>query len=182
MKRFVPVLAIVFLLVANFAIAPSTLAHGTGHWNRYGSSVTVYTHLWANGETENANAAEGARYEWSLDTILYLPTTQNHTDIEVWDIYSDTGPVGLHTPESVDATNHGTHSHVWFNEKYNHYNYDWTRAVYCQELGHAFGLDHSNDGCMGFGYVYNGVTSRATGVLQHSIDDIYNKYRNSHSH
>jgi hypothetical protein len=59
--------------------------------------------------------------------------------------------------------------------------YSWTtngaRGVFCQEIGHTFGLDHSNDGgCMGGGYWYDISTHYS--LVSHNINDIASMYAN----
>ncbi|MEO6192958.1 MAG: hypothetical protein ABIS20_08115 [Thermoanaerobaculia bacterium] len=51
------------------------------------------------------------------------------------------------------------------------------RGVHCQEIGHTFGLDHSNDGgCMGGGYWYD-IATHYTPV-SHNVSDIGSYYAN----
>ncbi|HEX6903356.1 MAG TPA: hypothetical protein VF789_26805 [Thermoanaerobaculia bacterium] len=53
------------------------------------------------------------------------------------------------------------------------------RGIHCQEIGHGFGLDHSNDGgCMGAGYWYS-VTS-AYRPVSHNVNDVASMYANKH--
>lgn len=51
------------------------------------------------------------------------------------------------------------------------------RGVHCQEIGHTFGLDHSNDGgCMGGGYWYDIATHYRP--VSHNVSDIGSMYAN----
>jgi hypothetical protein len=51
------------------------------------------------------------------------------------------------------------------------------RGVHCQEIGHTFGLDHSNDGgCMGGGYWYSIATHYRP--VSHNVTDIGSYYAN----
>src|SRR5262249_16524193 len=59
--------------------------------------------------------------------------------------------------------------------------YAWTsngaRGVFCQEIGHTFGLDHSNDGgCMGGGYWYD-ISTHYT-LVSGNINEINSMYAN----
>src|SRR5689334_16873536 len=59
--------------------------------------------------------------------------------------------------------------------------YSWTnnaaRGVQCQEVGHTFGLDHSNDGgCMGGGYWYDIATHYT--LVSGNINEIGSIYAN----
>jgi len=55
---------------------------------------------------------------------------------------------------------------------------DAGRGVFCQEIGHAFGLDHSPDGCMGKGYFAGLLDNEpiSNAVTGHSDDDLNAKY------
>ncbi|MCI0397410.1 MAG: hypothetical protein L0332_29445 [Chloroflexi bacterium] len=141
------------------------------HWNRNGSSVTIGVYNTAT----YYNEANAARNDWSVNTILYLPNRTSHTDISVFDgNYGNTGWGGL--AEIINYSGcHISHGHARLNYYYNYSSAD-KRGIFCQEIGHLFGLDHSNDGCMGKGYYNN---SNVT--VQHNWNDIYNKYRYPHS-
>jgi hypothetical protein len=53
------------------------------------------------------------------------------------------------------------------------------RGVHCQEIGHTFGLDHSNDGgCMGGGYWYDISTHYRP--VSHNVTDVGTYYANKH--
>ncbi|HEV2844037.1 MAG TPA: hypothetical protein VG477_04255, partial [Thermoanaerobaculia bacterium] len=61
--------------------------------------------------------------------------------------------------------------------------YSWTtnaaRGVQCQEVGHGFGLDHSNDGgCMGGGYWYS--IANAYRPVTSNVNFVNNMYANKH--
>ena len=77
---------------------------------------------------------------------------------------------------TTTSANHITHGHARVNYYYA-YSSTTKQGIFCQEVGHVFGLDHSNDGgCMGLGY-YSGSTYT---TVQHNWNDIYNMYRRSH--
>lgn len=108
----------------------------------------------------------------------------NHSDVSVFDDnFGDTGWDGLATIESTELFNwnHITHAHARLNTYYvdnSPYNNAWERrAIFCQEIGHTFGLDHDDTGsCMGFGYFSNATNT----INGHNTNDVYNKYRYSH--
>jgi hypothetical protein len=51
------------------------------------------------------------------------------------------------------------------------------RGIHCQEVGHGFGLDHSNDGgCMGAGYWYS--VTNAYRPVSHNVNDVGSMYAN----
>jgi len=56
--------------------------------------------------------------------------------------------------------------------------FDAGRGVFCQEIGHTFGLDHSPDGCMGKGYFAGLLDNESISnvVTSHSDDDLNAKY------
>ncbi|HYI46617.1 MAG TPA: hypothetical protein VE174_14260 [Actinomycetota bacterium] len=48
------------------------------------------------------------------------------------------------------------------------------QGIYCQEIGHSFGLDHSDDGsCMGLGYFRSGTSV----ISGHNVDDLKGIYQ-----
>lgn len=62
-----------------------------------------------------------------------------------------TGYYGYWTNRSPDSNNHWTPDNkVRFNTSCSGHDYPWRRAMVCQELGHALGLDHSasTNSCM----------------------------------
>jgi hypothetical protein len=143
---------------------------GSWSWNRSGSTVTIQVYNYA----ANSGAANQALNDWDSHTILSLPRLNSHTDISVYDENAgNTGWIGLATIVNYSG-NYITHAHAEYNTYYSE-SYDQIVGTYCQEIGHTFGLDHSNDGCMGLGY-YNNLTY----TVQHNWTDIYNMYINPH--
>jgi hypothetical protein len=88
---------------------------------------------------------------------------KQHTDVSVLEgNYGATGWWGLASIEGYEydwwhlwCWCRITHAHATFNNYYGGTLAD-IQGVQCQEVGHTFGLDHSNDGCMGKGY-YNAL-------------------------
>ncbi|WP_327582305.1 hypothetical protein OHA25_41125 [Nonomuraea sp. NBC_00507] len=173
MRRIRAASIILAATVTVLALAvPQASAHqwGSWHWNRYGATVTIQIYNTATYRTE----AQAAVNDWNNNTILSLPGASGHTDISLFDgNYGNTGWGGL--AEIINYSgSHITHGHARLNYYYS-YSSSTKRGIFCQEIGHLFGLDHSNDGCMGLGYYNNVVTT-----VQHNWNDIYNMYRNSH--
>lgn len=150
------------------ALAVPVFAHNWGCWKQ--PNRTVYVR---NTATYSSQAA-AAISEWNADTILSLPVVNYHTEVSVYDgNYGNTGWGGLASIESYSGCNI-LHGHATLNYYYS-YTSNGKRGVFCQEIGHLFGLDHSNDGgCMGGGYYYD-INTYYT-VVSHNINDISSKY------
>lgn len=164
---------VILAVVVTALLAASTAqAHqwGSWHWNRYGSSVTIRAYV----SGPNVTWSRAAVADWDRNTILYLPDPGSHTDMSVFaGNYGNTGWGGV--AEIINYSgSHITHGHARVNTYYGYGQSDFI-GIQCQEVGHLFGLDHSNDGCMGKGY-YNNLNY----TVQHNWNDIYNMYRYSH--
>ncbi|HET9252105.1 MAG TPA: FlgD immunoglobulin-like domain containing protein [Candidatus Eisenbacteria bacterium] len=149
-------------------LAASVEAHNWGCWRQPNRTVYAYNTAVLNSQ---ANAALS---EWDTKTVLAVPRVNYHTEISVFDgYYGNTGWAGLASIESASGCNI-LHGHARVNRSYS-YTSNGYRGIFCQEVGHLFGLDHSNDGgCMGGGYYYN-INTYYT-VVQHNINDIASKY------
>ncbi|MEW5987604.1 MAG: hypothetical protein AB1791_13305 [Chloroflexota bacterium] len=177
LSRVVILGTVMALLVAIIGSVGVTSAHdwicsgSTGwHWNKYGSSVTIRSRNTALYSSEASSAIN----DWSNNTILYVPQVTSNYKIRVYDgNYGNTGWGGL-----AVITNY-TGCHILRGDALLNYYYYYSsiskQGIFCQEVGHLWGLDHSNDGCMGKGY-YNDLNT----TVQHNWDDIYNKYRYTH--
>lgn len=182
MPRKFKVLAVAFatvsLLVANVGLAS---AHNWGnyHWNRGGSQVVLNHYIYGTHQTE----AEYARQDgWNKIGILYDYRVYSHSDISVWGgNFGATGWWGLASLEDLDwdwgswGWNHIAHGHARYNSYYGGttgYGGD-VQGVFCQEIAHTWGFDHSNTGdCMGKSY-YNNINFFGP----HNNTDFYNRYR-----
>jgi predicted Zn-dependent protease len=169
--------AIFGLLILNLHVAR---AHNWSnyHWDKSGSRIVIQTQ---NTATQ-WQAAENARLDmWNKIWILYNYSVNYHTDISVFDgNYGATGWIGLASIESTAwdwgswSWSHITHGHARYNAYYPA-SQGYIQGVFCQEIFHTYGFDHSNTGdCMGLGY-YN---SDKFNLSQHNVDDFYNRYRN----
>jgi len=172
----------VALLAANIGVAS---AHqwcagwpdGCFHWNKGGSQIIIQNWNYAS----NWQAAENARQDgWNKIGILYNYNVNYHTDISVFDgNFGATGWAGLATIEGLDfdwgclCWDHINHAHARYNTYYGG-GQQYIQGVFCQEIAHGWGLDHSNTGdCMGLGY-YAGSTDY---YGPHNNTDFYNMYR-----
>jgi len=193
MKKRTAVLlgAVIVLLGANIAIA-----HDWWFWHQHKQTLGI------NITAANAISAEAARADWGegVYNVMNLPSVAHHSDVSVLDgDYGDTGWAGLaevisyfnhcHAPldAALEACSQSfpgiAHAHVRLNTFYYppgtpNLNtggaFDPARGVFCQEIGHALGLDHSPDGCMGKGY-FDGLLNENV-VTSHSDDDLNAKY------
>jgi predicted Zn-dependent protease len=179
MKTPLKFAAIALLLAANLWAAGAASAHDWGkwHWNRAGNPTTINVYNTASYKNETSAAVN----EWSNDTILNLPQVNSHSDVHVFDgNYGAVGWGGIARIMQYSG-NHILHGHAELNYYYS-YSSNGKRGVQCQEVGHLFGLTHSNDGgCMGFGYWYGESGSTYYQVIAHNINDIYSKYITMHT-
>lgn len=150
------------------ALASPAFAHNWGCWRQ--PNRTVYVRNTA----ALSSQASAAISEWSSKTVLSLPVISSHTEVSVYDgFYGNTGWAGIASIESYSGCNI-LHGHARVNRSYS-YTSNGYRGIFCQEIGHLFGLDHSNDGgCMGGGYFYS-INSNYN-VVSHNINDLSSKY------
>ncbi|HVG08485.1 MAG TPA: hypothetical protein VNM67_12320 [Thermoanaerobaculia bacterium] len=123
-----------------------------------------------------ASNASQAVSDWNNLTILNLSSVSSGEETYVFNANSgNTGWGGL-----ASITNYSGCTILRATAQLNTY-YSWTanaaRGVHCQEVGHTFGLDHSNDGgCMGGGYWYDIGTHYQ--IVQGNINEIGSMYAN----
>ncbi|HBL26609.1 MAG TPA: hypothetical protein DD490_07230 [Acidobacteria bacterium] len=121
-----------------------------------------------------ANNATAAVNDWNSLTILNLTSVGSGEETYVFNANSgNTGWGGLASIVSYSGC-----TILRATAQLNTY-YSWTtnaaRGVHCQEIGHTFGLDHSNDGgCMGGGYWYDIATHYT--IVQKNINEIGTMY------
>jgi hypothetical protein len=125
-----------------------------------------------------ASNASAAISDWNNLTILNISSVSSGEESYVFNANSgNTGWGGL-----ASITNYSGCTILRATAQLNTY-YSWTanaaRGVHCQEVGHTFGLDHSNDGgCMGGGYWYD-IGTHYT-IVQNNINNIGTMYANKH--
>ena len=169
---------VVALLAANIGVA-SAHQWGSYHWDKGGSMIVIQDYIYGGTTTQ----AEWARQDgWNKIGILYNYSVNYHTDVSVFDgNFGATGWWGLASLEDVDfdwncaCWDHIAHGHARFNTYYGGTSGSGgdIQGVYCQEIAHTWGLQHSDTGdCMGKGY-YNSVNVYGS----HNNNDFYSMYR-----
>ena len=149
-------------------------AHQWGCWSQADRNVRI---------RNTTSSATAAINDWNSLTILNLSSVSSGEETYVFAANSgNTGWGGI-----ARITNYSGCTILRASAQLNTY-YSWTtnaaRGVHCQEVGHTFGLDHSNDGgCMGGGYWYD-IGTHYT-IVSHNVNDIgsiyANKVANKHS-
>jgi hypothetical protein len=138
-------LVVAFLIIAGFA-SQAAEAKRWGCWIQADRNVKI---------RNTTSSASQAVSDWNNLTILNLTSVSSGEETYVFNANSgNTGWGGL-----ASITNYSGCTILRATAQLNTY-YSWTtnaaRGVHCQEVGHTFGLDHSNDGgCMGGGYWYD---------------------------
>jgi hypothetical protein len=154
--------SVLFIVLMAVAFAPALMAHNWGCYELPSATVGV----------QSGGGSSTAVNEWNDKTAINVV---GGNTVRVFSANSgNTGWGGLATISISGCTIMSCDAQL------NTY-YSWTanekRGVYCQEVGHCWGLDHSNDGgCMGGGYYYPIGTFPGYTVVQHNIDDMESKY------
>jgi hypothetical protein len=157
------------LLIAGLA-GHAAQAHQWGCWSQADRNVRI----------RNAAGSIGtsAINDWNSMTILNISNVSSGEETYVFNANSgNTGWGGI-----ARITSYSGCTIRRATSQLNTY-YSWTtnaaRGVQCQEVGHTFGLDHSNDGgCMGGGYYYDIGTHYRP--VSHNVSDIGSMYANKH--
>ena len=168
-KVLVGIAVVIGLLAANIGIA-SAHRWGSWHWNKTGSQIVIQSYIYGGTQAQ----AEAARVDaWNKISILYNYRVNYHTDVSVFDgNFGATGWIGLASIESYSGS-HILHGHARLNTYYSASSL-YRQGVYCQEVFHTYGFDHSNTGdCMGLGY----YSSTNYYMGPHNNTDFYNLYR-----
>lgn len=121
--------------------------------------------------------ASAAINDWNSMTILNFNSVSSGEEIYVFNANSGaTGWAGL-----ASITSYSGCTIRRATAQVNTYYYSSTstaaRGIHCQEVGHGFGLDHSNDGgCMGAGYWYS--VTNAYRPVSYNVNFVNNMYAN----
>lgn len=193
-RRRLTVLLSALAVTVAFALAwsvSSASAHSWSgwHWDRGGSYIPIYIWNYAGTST----TADRARADiHARPHPIYLYNTNQHTNISVFDENAPSANYcGL--AEIIDWywsfpwQYHISHAHARYNTACGGNGgtgANYAQGVYCQEIGHTLGLDHSDTGdCMGLGY-FSGSSSRFcfgiscnTWEASHPARDLYDMYR-----
>ncbi|MGH7410905.1 MAG: hypothetical protein ACREJ6_07605 [Candidatus Methylomirabilis sp.] len=148
---------VVALLALNIRLA---FAHQWWAWH-FHSPINILVSPWNSHFQQHIAAA--ADWDSHVSDLKLRVNFKQHTDVSMLDgNYGATGWWGL---ASIEGYTYDwwhwwcwcliTHAHATFNNYYGGSAAD-IQGVQCQEVGHTFGLDHSNTGdCMGKGYFNN---------------------------
>lgn len=154
------------LLIAGLA-GQAAQAHQWGCWIQADRNVKI---------RNTSSSASAAISDWNNQTILNISSVSSGE--ETYSFAANSGNTGWGGLATI--TNYSGCTILRATAQLNTY-YSWTtngaRGVFCQEIGHTFGLDHSNDGgCMGGGYWYD-INTHYT-IVSHNINDIGSMYAN----
>jgi hypothetical protein len=157
------------LLIAGLA-GSAAQAHQWGCWIQADRNIKIRN---ASGGSQ----ATAAINDWNNMTILNFSTVSSGEEIYVFNANSGaTGWAGL-----ASITSYSGCTIRRATAQVNTYYYSGSstaaRGIHCQEIGHGFGLDHSNDGgCMGAGYWYS--VTNAYRPVSHNVNDVGSMYAN----
>jgi hypothetical protein len=154
------------MLIAGLA-AQAAQAHQWGCWIQADRNVKL---------RNTSSSASAAISDWNNLTILNISSVSSGE--ETYSFAANSGNTGWGGIATI--TNYSGCTILRATAQLNTY-YSWTtngaRGVFCQEIGHTFGLDHSNDGgCMGGGYWYD-INTHYT-IVSHNVNDIGTMYAN----
>jgi hypothetical protein len=124
--------------------------------------------------------ASSAINDWNNMTILNFSSVSSGEEIYVFNANSGaTGWAGLASITSYSGCTI-RRATAQVNTYYYSSSSTAARGIHCQEIGHGFGLDHSNDGgCMGAGYWYS--VTNAYRPVTYNVNFVNSMYANKHS-
>lgn len=157
------------LLIAGL-LAQTAQAH---QWSCFSQADRNVRYRNASGGSQ----ATAALNDWNSMTILNLSAVSSSEETYVFN--ANSGPTGWGGLARITSLSGCTirRATAQVNTYYFSAGSLSARGVHCQEIGHTFGLDHSNDGgCMGGGYWYS--ISSAYRPVSHNVNDIGSMYAN----
>lgn len=165
-------LLVVVFLGLNISVAS---AHNWWYWCWHTGS-TINVRVFGSYQSE----ALAALFDWDTHTDVNFNRVTSHTELSVyganWGAVSWDGLATI-VDSSYDWWHHWRyceidHAHATYNtyRSGSHSNHD-IHGIFCQEIGHTLGLDHSDDGCMGKGYFNN-----LNHTVPHNWRDINSKF------
>jgi hypothetical protein len=162
------VLVVGSMLIAGLA-AQAAQAHQWGCWIQADRNVKV--------RNAGGSQASSAVSDWNSMTILNITSVGSGEESYLFNANSGaTGWAGIARIVSASGCTI-LRATDQLNTYYISSGSTSARGVHCQEVGHTFGLDHSNDGgCMGAGYWYDVATHYRP--VSHNVTDIGNMYAN----
>jgi len=159
------------LLIAGLA-GSAAEARQWGCWSQADRNIKIRN---ASGGSQATSAIN----DWNSMTILNFSSVSSGEEIYVFNANSgNTGWAGL-----ASITSYSGCTIRRATAQVNTYYYSGSsiaaRGIHCQEIGHGFGLDHTNDGgCMGAGYWYS-VTG-AYRPVTYNVNFVNSMYANKH--
>lgn len=137
------------------------------HWASSGGQVTVTTQY---QNLQPAKPAKKAAKDLMAKVGFIKLVTGGNAQMTIVDgNEGDKGWAGLAVVKP-NANCEIQHADVILNT---FYGTSFAQGIYCQEIGHSFGLDHSDDGsCMGLGYFRNGTNV----ISSHNAADLKGIY------
>jgi predicted Zn-dependent protease len=172
--------AVAGLALANLAMFHNPGSQGSVWWKNYRwdkSRLGILVNVSSASRTPALRAAN----TWIGRTDLELPSSSSHTDISLYDgNWGDNGWAGLATVwTSFLDSDEIDHCHARLNRYYTHVPTGqttawWWEGVYCQELGHCFGLGHDlTTGCMNAGAMWRGLANTPSSSNVSAINGRY---------
>ena len=165
-------LAVIGLLFLNAQVA---LGHDWGSWHWHKNPL----HLFVFGSHQDEAVRAIADWDSHIKDMKLHTNFKGHTNISVFGSnWGDTGWGGLATIK--DYSFGWWHRWTWSRIEHAHATYNsydggssaHIQGILCQEIGHTFGLDHSDTGdCMGKSY-FNNINTTGS----HNWSDMNSKY------
>ena len=184
-----------FALLLLTPVAGARLAHNWDgwHWNRGGSAVWIYVQDQTGGCGIGGRASNDALYDIYYNPHpIYIGCTGGHSDVSLFQTY-EPGAWYCGLAEVWNSwdfwNNHISHAHSRWNTACGSGSglsgKLYAQQIFCQEFGHALGLEHSNTyDCMGGSYYsgsngkyYIGNTGAYVYDWDHVSSDLYYRYR-----